>query len=158
MKNTRISNLKYAAAPLALGLALISTPSFAQDAAAEEASSEIIVTGSLITNPNLERSAPVNSTSSEEMELLQSNLAEELLREIPGVVASIGSAVNNGNGGASYVNLRGIGSNRNVVLLDGDRIVPAGFGGQVAQKVDHMLGRLGHFGYHREFAKTLETQ
>ena len=132
MKNTRIRNLKYAAAPLALGLALISTPSFAQDAAAEEENgTEIIVTGSLITNPNLERSAPVNSTSSEEMELLQSNLAEELLREIPGVVASIGSAVNNGNGGASYVNLRGIGSNRNVVLLDGDRIVPAGFGGQV---------------------------
>lgn len=132
MKNTRISNLKYAAAPLALGLALISTPSFAQDAAAEEeAASEIIVTGSLITNPNLERSAPVNVTTSEEIELLQSNLAEEILREIPGVVASIGSAVNNGNGGASYVNLRGIGSNRNVVLLDGDRIVPAGFGGQV---------------------------
>ena len=132
MKNTRISNLKYAAAPLALGLALISTPSFAQDAAAEEeTASEIIVTGSLITNPNLERSAPVNVTTSEEIELLQSNLAEEILREIPGVVASIGSAVNNGNGGASYVNLRGIGSNRNVVLLDGDRIVPAGFGGQV---------------------------
>lgn len=132
VKNTRISNLKYAAAPLALGLALISTPSFAQDAAAEEETVEaIVVTGSLITNPNLERSAPVNVTSAEEMELLQSNLAEEVLREIPGVVASIGSAVNNGNGGASYVNLRGIGSNRNVVLLDGDRIVPAGFGGQV---------------------------
>ena len=132
MKKTRISNLKYAAAPLALGLALISTPSFAQDAAAEdEPGSEIIVTGSLITNPNLERSAPVNVTTSEEIELLQSNLAEEVLREIPGVVASIGSAVNNGNGGASFVNLRGIGSNRNIVLLDGDRIVPAGFGGQV---------------------------
>ena len=132
MKKTRISNLKYAAAPLALGLALISTPSFAQDAAAEEeAASEIIVTGSLITNPNLERSAPVNVTTSEEIELLQSNLAEEILREIPGVVASIGSAVNNGNGGASYVNLRGIGSNRNVVLLDGDRIVPADFAGRV---------------------------
>ncbi|WP_432814288.1 TonB-dependent receptor domain-containing protein [Sphingorhabdus sp.] len=132
MKKTRISNLKYAAAPLALGLALISTPSFAQDAAAEEeAASEIIVTGSLITNPNLERSAPVNVTTSEEMELLQSNLAEEVLREIPGVVASIGSAVNNGNAGASFVNLRGIGSNRNVVLLDGDRIVPADFEGRV---------------------------
>jgi outer membrane receptor protein involved in Fe transport len=132
VKKTRISNLKYAAAPLALGLALISTPSFAQDAAAEEeAASEIIVTGSLITNPNLERSAPVNVTTSEEMELLQSNLAEEVLREIPGVVASIGSAVNNGNAGASFVNLRGIGSNRNVVLLDGDRIVPADFEGRV---------------------------
>jgi outer membrane cobalamin receptor len=88
VKNTRISNLKYAAAPLALGLALISTPSFAQDAAAEEETVEaIVVTGSLITNPNLERSAPVNVTSAEEMELLQSNLAEEVLREIPGVVA-----------------------------------------------------------------------
>jgi outer membrane receptor for ferrienterochelin and colicin len=80
VKNTRISNLKYAAAPLALGLALISTPSFAQDAAAEEETVEaIVVTGSLITNPNLERSAPVNVTSAEEMELLQSNLAEEVL-------------------------------------------------------------------------------
>ncbi|WP_411291659.1 TonB-dependent receptor domain-containing protein [Sphingorhabdus sp.] len=133
VKNTRISNLKYAAAPLALGLALISTPSFAQDAAAEEEApaSEIVVTGSLIQNPNLERSSPVNVTSSEEIELLQSNLAEEVLREIPGVVPSIGSAVNNGNGGASFVNLRGLGSNRNIVLLDGNRIVPAGFGGQV---------------------------
>ncbi|WP_397603110.1 TonB-dependent receptor domain-containing protein [Sphingorhabdus sp.] len=132
MKKTRISNLKYAAAPLALGLALISTPSFAQDAAAEEEpAGEIIVTGSLITNPNLERSAPVNVTTSEEIELLQSNLAEEILREIPGIVASIGSAVNNGNGGASFVDLRGIGANRNVVLLDGDRIVPADFRGRV---------------------------
>ena len=132
MKNTRISKFKYAAAPIAIGLALMSTPSFAQEAAEEEETgSEIVVTGSLISNPNLERSAPVNTTGADEIELLQSNLAEEILREIPGVVPSIGSAVNNGNGGASFVNLRGIGSNRNVVLLDSNRIVPAGFGGQV---------------------------
>jgi len=132
VKNTRISKFKYAAAPIAIGLALMSTPSFAQEAAEEEETgSEIVVTGSLISNPNLERSAPVNTTGADEIELLQSNLAEEILREIPGVVPSIGSAVNNGNGGASFVNLRGIGSNRNVVLLDSNRIVPAGFGGQV---------------------------
>ena len=132
MKNTRISRFKYAAAPLAIGLALLSTPSFAQEAAEEEETgSEIIVTGSLISNPNLERSAPVNTTGADEIELLQSNVAEEILREIPGVVPSIGSAVNNGNGGASFVNLRGLGSNRNIVLLDSNRIVPAGFGGQV---------------------------
>jgi outer membrane receptor protein involved in Fe transport len=90
---------------------------------------EIVVTGSLIRNPNLERSAPVNTTGAEEIELLQSNVAEEILREIPGVVPSIGSAVNNGNGGASFVNLRGLGSNRNLVLMDGNRLVPAGLGG-----------------------------
>jgi outer membrane receptor protein involved in Fe transport len=129
VKNTRSSNLKYAAAPLALGLALISTPSFAQDAAEEETGSEIVVTGSLIENPNLERSSPVLATTADEIELLQSNVAEEILREIPGVVPSVGSAVNNGNGGASFVNLRGLGSNRNIVLIDSTRIVPAGLAG-----------------------------
>ncbi len=133
VKNTRISNLKYAAAPLALSLALISTPSFAQDAPAEDEApaSEIVVTGSLIQNPNLVQSTPVNATTADDIELLQSNVAEEVLRELPGVVPSIGSAVNNGNGGASYVDLRGLGSTRNIVLLDGNRIAPSGLAGRV---------------------------
>lgn len=133
VKTTRISNLKYAAAPLAIGLALLSTPSFAQDAAAEEEEpgSEIVVTGSLITNPNLVQSTPVNATTADDIDLLQSNVAEEVLRELPGVVPSIGSAVNNGNNGASYVDLRGLGSIRNIVLLDGNRIAPSGLLGRV---------------------------
>lgn len=150
VKNTRISNLKYAAAPLALGLALISTPSFAQDAAAEEETGEeIVVTGSLISNPNLEASAPVNVVSEKEIELQQANVAEELLRELPGAVPSIGSAVNNGNGGASFVNLRSLGSNRNLVLIDGVRLVPAELAGRfdlnniplaLVQRVDVLTG------------------
>jgi len=92
---------------------------------------EITVTGSLIKNPNLVRATPVIVTTSEEIELKQSNVAEDVLREIPGVVPSVGSAVNNGNGGASYVDLRGIGYNRNLVLLDGGRIAPAGLDGIV---------------------------
>ena len=111
---------------------LLSAPAFAQTATpaapAEATAAEsdtIVVTGSLISNPNLERAAPVNVTTAEEIELQSANVAEEILREIPGVVPSIGSAVNNGNGGASYVNLRGLGSNRNIVLLDSNRIAPA---------------------------------
>lgn len=132
MKNARISNLKYAAAPLALSLALISAPSFAQDSTDEDKpAGEIVVTGSLIQNPNLVQSTPVNATTADEIDLLQSNVAEEVLRELPGVVPSIGSAVNNGNGGASYVDLRGLGSIRNIVLLDGNRIAPSGLAGRV---------------------------
>jgi len=132
VKTTRIHKLKYAAAPLAIGLALISTPSFAQDAAdEEEPAGEIVVTGSLIQNPNLVQSTPVNATTADEIDLLQSNVAEEVLRELPGVVPSIGSAVNNGNGGASYVDLRGLGSIRNIVLIDGQRIAPSGLAGRV---------------------------
>lgn len=91
----------------------------------------ITVTGSLIRNPNLARSTPVTVTTSDEIELRQSNVAEDVLREIPGIVPSIGSAVNNGNGGASYADLRGLGPNRNLVLLNGNRIVPSDTVGRV---------------------------
>lgn len=124
--------LRASAAPAILGASLIATAAFAQDApqaADAEAADTIIVTGSLIKNPNLAQSTPVLATTSDEIDLRQSNNAEQLLREIPGVVPSIGSAVNNGNGGASTLNLRGLGSNRNLVLVDGRRMVPYGLGG-----------------------------
>ncbi|WP_432768827.1 MAG: TonB-dependent receptor [Sphingopyxis sp.] len=132
MKKTQYSKLKLGAAPLVLSVALVSAPAFAQDA--EEgatAESEIVVTGTLIRNPNLEQSTPVNVTTSDTIELKQSNVAEEVLRELPGVVANIGSAVNNGNGGASYVDLRGLGSTRNIVLLNGNRVAPSDVNGRV---------------------------
>ena len=122
-----------------VGAAAIASPAFAQAAkstvaAADEAAAgdeEIVVTGSLIKNPNLERSAPVTVTSADQIELKQSNVAEEVLREIPGIVPNVGSAVNNGNGGSSFVDLRGLGSQRNIVLLDGNRIAPSGLVGRV---------------------------
>ncbi|WP_088189875.1 TonB-dependent receptor domain-containing protein [Sphingobium sp. Z007] len=124
--------LRASAAPAILGASLIATAAFAQDApqtAEADAGDTIIVTGSLIKNPNLARSTPVTATTADQIELKQNNTAEDILREIPGIVPSIGSAVNNGNGGASFVNLRGLGENRNIVLLDGNRLVPAGLDG-----------------------------
>jgi iron complex outermembrane receptor protein len=99
--------------------------------AEETSGGEIVVTGTLIKNPNLTSSAPVTVVGADEINLRQSNVAEEVLRTIPGAVPSIGAQVNNGNGGASYVNLRGLGSIRNIVLLDGVRIVPGDLSGRV---------------------------
>lgn len=104
------------------------TPDQTAETGAEK---EITVTGSLIKNPNLVQSAPINVTTSEELNLRQTNVAEELLRELPGAVANVGSAVNNGTGGSFFVDLRGLGPNRNIVLLNGARIVPSGLAGQV---------------------------
>jgi len=115
---------------MAPGLAQAQEATPTADAAPDDEGT-IVVTGSLITNPNLERSTPVNVTTSEEVELRQTNVAEQLLGEVPGVVPSTGASVNNGNGGASFVNLRGLGSNRNIVLLDGVRIAPSGIVGRV---------------------------
>lgn len=131
----KFSNLKASVAPMVLGLAMVSTPAFAQDQDVQEADaaseSVIVVTGSRITNPNLELSSPVGVVTSEELELRQTNTAEQFLRELPSAVPSIGSAVNNGNGGASFVDLRGIGSVRNLILLDGRRVAPADSTGRV---------------------------
>ncbi|HEY0027975.1 MAG TPA: TonB-dependent receptor [Allosphingosinicella sp.] len=99
--------------------------------AEETSSGDIVVTGTLIKNPNLTSSAPVTVVGQDEIQLRQTNVAEEILRTIPGAVPSIGSQVNNGNGGSSYVNLRGLGSIRNIVLLDGVRITPADLSGRV---------------------------
>jgi iron complex outermembrane receptor protein len=130
---SKIALLRAGVAPVILSAALISASAFAQEAqgaAESELGDAIIVTGSLIKNPNLSRSAPVTATTADQIELKQNNTAEEILREIPGVVPSIGSAVNNGNTGASLVDLRGLGNNRNIVLIDGSRLAPSGLGGQ----------------------------
>ncbi|WP_339346907.1 TonB-dependent receptor [uncultured Sphingomonas sp.] len=99
--------------------------------AGDNSTGDIVVTGTLIRNPNLISSSPVSVIGQEEIQLRQRNTAEELLRDLPGAVPSIGSSVNNGNGGASFADLRGLGNFRNVVLLDGNRIAPSSAIGRV---------------------------
>ncbi|MEP2103334.1 MAG: TonB-dependent receptor [Parasphingorhabdus sp.] len=131
----KFTKLMSGTAPVVLGLAMVSAPAYAQDQDVQEADAAdeevIVVTGSRISNPNLELSSPVGVVTSEELELRQTNVAEQFLRELPSAIPSTGSAVNNGNGGSSFVNLRGIGSVRNLVLLDGRRFVPADTTGRV---------------------------
>ncbi|WP_439566943.1 TonB-dependent receptor domain-containing protein [Sphingopyxis sp.] len=116
-----------------MSIALVSAPAYAQDAAVEDTAtdSEIVVTGTLIRNPNLESSSPVAVIGADEVSLRQASNAEQLLRETPGVTPNLGSGVNNGTIGASRVDLRGLGANRNIVLLDGARPVPFNFNGIV---------------------------
>ncbi len=113
---------------------LAASPAFAQGTAPAAPAEEdtIIVTGTLISNPNLTSSSPVTAVGAEELQLRQTNTAEQILREIPGVIPGNGQQVNNGQSSAgSTLNLRGLGSNRNLVLLDGQRTVPANSAGTV---------------------------
>jgi outer membrane receptor protein involved in Fe transport len=113
-----------------MGVAGIATQVQAQDA--PSASGEtIVVTGTLIRNSNVAAATPVQVTGREEISLRAANTAEQLLRGLPGVAPSIGNAVNIGNPGFSFVDLRGLGANRNVVLLDGQRITPSDTLGRV---------------------------
>src|SRR5436190_5362701 len=90
---------------------------------------EIIVTGTLIRNPNLTSSSPVAVVGQQEIQLRQPTSAEEILRTIPGVTPALGQNVNNGATGQATVDLRGFGAKRNLVMLDSTRLVPATSGG-----------------------------
>ncbi len=130
VKKTYISNLKYAAAPLALGLAMIATPSFAQDKPADEASAEksdaIVVTGSRIARPNIEAPSPVTVVGAEQIELTGTTTVETLLNELPQVIPG-NTRVSNNSGGENFatLDLRGLGPGRTLILLDGERLPPS---------------------------------
>ncbi|MEK9211274.1 TonB-dependent receptor plug domain-containing protein [Sphingomonas sp. 2378] len=110
----------------------IAAPAVAQTSittdAPQKAPDEIIVTGSRISNPNLEQSSPVVSIDAKEIARQAPTSVENILRELPGSVIGNGDTINNGTNGTASFNLRGLGSNRNLVLLNGRRVVPSGLG------------------------------
>ncbi|WP_448582842.1 TonB-dependent receptor plug domain-containing protein [Thermaurantiacus sp.] len=124
--------LRGGAASLALSIGFLAAPAFAQSTAATaDAPDTIIVTGTRIARPNIEQSSPVSVIDETEISFRQPLAAEEFLRELPGVAPNIGPGVNNGTNGSAQIDLRGLGSNRNLVLLDGRRVVPATTAGVV---------------------------
>jgi iron complex outermembrane receptor protein len=105
------------------GLAAFSAPAFAQDAPPADDDSVIIVTGSRIVRPDLEASSPVTTLSQEQFKQSNSPTVEKLLAQNPQFVPAIASTVNNGNPGVATVDLRGLGDNRTLVLVNGKRQV-----------------------------------
>ena len=128
---TRLSNFKNTVAPLALGLALISAPSFAQDAedGAEDGDKPIVVTGSLVKRPNEDSAAPVTVVGAEDFKGQGATKVEDLFNSLPQVIATQSSGVSNGADGTATVDLRGLGVSRTLVLVDGKRLMPGGIGG-----------------------------
>ena len=100
-----------------------------QTAAADE--QVIIVTGSRIQRPDLQSSSPVATVTSADLKLTNTVTAESILSISPQFVPGVTNTTNNGNGGTATVDLRGLGSQRTLVLIDGHRMVPSGIGGAV---------------------------
>jgi iron complex outermembrane receptor protein len=131
MKRTTLTKLKSGAAPFVLSLAMISSPSFAQAAAADEASAgegqTIIVTGSRIARPNLESTSPVAVVTGAQTTENADITLDTFLNTLPQVnPAGTTSSNNPGNNGQANIDLRGLGNNRNLVLIDGRRPMSSG--------------------------------
>lgn len=85
----------------------------------------IQVTGSRIQRTNVVTSSPVMTLSAEDIKASGVTRIEDLLNDMPQVFAAQNSTVSNGSSGTATVDLRGLGSQRTLVLVNGRRL-PAG--------------------------------
>jgi len=115
--------------------AVLSTvqPAFAQDAAATDALTEVVVTGSRIVRRDYNSDSPVVTVSSDALTNTSEVGVEQSLNKMPQFVpgqnqysdAGAATVTPRSSPGIATANLRGLGSNRTLVLLDGRRTQPA---------------------------------
>lgn len=126
---TKFTKLKATVAPMVLGIAMVSVPAFAQDAeAADEQPGElIVVTGSRIASATVESAAPLQIVTAETIDDAGVTNVQELLLEnpvfgTPGLSRTNSAFLTSGTGVAT-VDLRDLGSDRTLVLVNGRRVV-----------------------------------
>ena len=96
---------------------------WAQDADDEEENEVIIVTGSRIANSNLTSPSPITSVGELDLSLSNTVNSEQFLNTLPQFIPGNDSSSNNPGTGEADINLRGLGSNRTLVLVNGRRYV-----------------------------------
>ena len=129
------SRLKLAAAPIALSVLLAAQPAFAQDEPVlgeeDEATDEgegnaIIVTGSRIARPDLVSTVPITSIAGETFIEQGNTNVGDTLNELPQLRSTRqqqNPSTGIGIAGLNLLDLRGLGTNRTLVLVNGRRHV-----------------------------------
>ena len=119
-------NIERAVRIALLAAGAVSASAYSSGTVAQTAGAEIeqiVVTGSRIARPEAETTSPMAVIGSEQIALQGTQNIENILNVMPQVVATTTSASNNPGGGVATVNLRGLGSQRTLVLVDGRRYV-----------------------------------
>ena len=89
---------------------------------------EVVVTGTRIPRVEVETAAPVTVVGREEIQSSSKVGIGEILQRLPEQAGGINTQFNNGGNGSVRINLRGLGTERTLVLLNGRRVVPGGNG------------------------------
>ena len=92
---------------------------------------EIVVTGSRIPRRDFNSPSPITTVDKLEFRLAGTTNVEDTLNTLPQVVPDFGRSSNNPGNGTAAVNLRGLGIQRSLVLLNGRRFVPSDVEGGV---------------------------
>ena len=101
-------------------------PFSGQVVAQDELIEEVIVTGSRISrDSNLTGALPVQSVNAEDIRRSGEFSIADVVNDIPALLTSVTAeqSIDNGIDGQNTLNLRGLGANRTLVLVDGRRHV-----------------------------------
>jgi outer membrane receptor protein involved in Fe transport len=113
----------------AAAVAAYSGPALAQG---QGSLGEVVVTGTRIQRQDYEATSPVMTLSADTFDLSGEPQVEKILNEMPQLVPSITTTSNNpSNGGQANINLRGLGTIRTLVLMDGNRLTPSNVTGVI---------------------------
>jgi len=127
--NNHVLAARYRILSLAVASALIPVlpaTALAQSSQATELD-RITVTGSRIqTSQTVTASAPVAEISAEEFKFSGTTRVEDLLNQYPQIVNEFDSMTANPSPGFPTANLRGLGTKRTLVLVNGQRLPPGG--------------------------------
>ncbi|MGS0681918.1 TonB-dependent receptor [Shewanella sp. 125m-7] len=109
----------------------VSNTAFAEETGADV--ERIAVTGSRIQRQDMETASPVTVINAAEIRAEGFTSVDELLQAQTSMGGkAVGSSTNNGADGVAQVDLRGMGSQRTLVLLNGRRMVNSGSGADSA--------------------------
>ena len=111
----------------AASLTATAVPTYAQDSDDDT----IVVTGSRIVKQDFISNSPVATVDAIQFERTGIINTEDLLNTLPQTVAGLTSTSNNPGNGTATVDLRGLGANRTLVLVNGRRAQPNGAAGIV---------------------------
>ena len=122
LKVTRTSNGVYAisGAAATAPVATIASPLPVNAPQAEPDGGDLIVTGSRIRSKNLVETAPVTSVGQTEIKLQSAFSVQEVLNRVP-AIKNNDTNLSNGNGRQQF-DFHGLGTNRTLTLIDGQRI------------------------------------
>ncbi|MCJ8190928.1 TonB-dependent receptor domain-containing protein [Sphingomicrobium aestuariivivum] len=85
---------------------------------------DIVITGTRIARPNIDSASPVTVVGEEVIAQTGTTRVEDLLNSLPQVTPGQTAFVSNGASGTATVDLRGLGSARTLVLVNGRRLQP----------------------------------
>ena len=92
---------------------------------------EIIVTGTRIKRRDALAPSPISTLERDVLSLAPQPTLEESLNRMPQLTPDFGRTSNNPGEGTSNLNLRGMGAERTLVLLNARRVAPSGVGSSV---------------------------